>query len=575
MATTAASIKTNTSISRRLLIGGAVLLVTFILSGIGFFYSFWLGLVVLFAGLVVTVYLSLESHQARGLWLLLITSLFTAILAGSLAQVFLLNSPAIARLAETDETANFFFGSVGAIFLTSTLIGLVAAVVLVILPFLALAALAAVGVLQWRDGENVSFVAAVRYLLASVLGLPHVAITVEDGKTKGMARDLERFETFGGPGWLQVGPGYVVVLKRRGKISRAVGVGSTMLRAEEGIKAILPLTTTGNVNSLENVLTRDRIPLKLKVLHVVQVEPAAETKKRLQDEVDRLAREKADKALQDQAQQWLAALENDKLVGDDYDQCYESIALRAATKAPDIWEGVKGSVANNIKDLFMTCDFEDLFRLGDESGELDLRINSRKIAEIESKVLSRAKASGLEKGVLLKTVDMNEIRFPDMVEERIISEATALAEERIKQTEARTKEATARIEANVTRIEADAKSIALTTNAKAEQVAAEYKAQAIMHISRAEAEADVIEGRAKAEAKAEHYRQILQVVRGLSTDVTTINAVLRNLTSAASLESEVRQLRQLLLGSDFRESRYNRRERSRTTSSEEDERVDE
>ncbi len=542
MATTAASISTNTSVSRRLLIGGVALLVTLILGVIGFWFNYyWLGLVILFVGLLVTVYLSLQPHQARGLWLLLITSLFIAVLFGSLVQIFLLNSPAIARLAETNDTANFFFGSIGAIFLTSTLIGLAAAVVLVIVPFLVLVAISAVGALEWRDGENVSFLAAFRYLLASVLGLPHVAITVEDGKIKGMVRDLERFETFGGPGWLRVGPGYVVVLKRRGKFSRAIGLGSTMLRREERIKAILPLATTGNVNSLENVLTRDRIPLKLKVLHVVQLEPAAETRKRLQDEV-RLAREKADKTLQEEAQRWLAALDNDKLVGDDYDQCYESIALRAATKAPDIWEGLKGSVANNIKDVFMTCDFEDLFSLGDGSGELDIRINSRRIAEIESRVLNRARVSGLEKGVALKTVDMNEIRFPDTVEEKIISEAAALAEERIKHIEARTKEATARTEASVTTIEADARSQAMATIASAELTAAQARAQARFIMAQTRAQAETL----MSTVKTDFYGRVVEVLKGQGQSDNTIKAVLENVASATILEDELRRLLEVL-----------------------------
>ena len=76
------------------------------------------------------------------------------------------------------------------------------------------------------------------------------------------------------------------MLHRQGKISRAAGLGSTFLKSEEKIRAILPLAPQGDVQKIENILTRDRISLDVVVLHAARVEPAADTKARLEQAVD-------------------------------------------------------------------------------------------------------------------------------------------------------------------------------------------------------------------------------------------------------------------------------------------------
>ena len=68
---------------------------------------------------------------------------------------------------------------------------------------------------------------------------------------------LKRLETFGGPGWLTVYPGHVVVLHQWGKITRVVEPGPTMLERYEKIKAVLSLESRWErSNILDNVLTR-------------------------------------------------------------------------------------------------------------------------------------------------------------------------------------------------------------------------------------------------------------------------------------------------------------------------------
>jgi hypothetical protein len=225
---------------------------------------------------------------------------------------------------------------------------------------------------------------------------------------------------------------------------------------------------------------------------------------------------------------------SDKLIGDNYDSCYESIAKLAATKAPEVWEAMKTSVASNLKDVIMSCKFEDLFEINSSNGALGDQVNNRKIAEIEKIIFEKAKGSGPGKGIVLRFVDINEIHFPEKVKEKLIMEVTALTEERIKLIEARTKETTSQSEANVMRIEADARSVARVTEARAEHTAAQFEARALIERAVARARAVDYEGRGIARARAEAYRQIIQTLRDQEQPEETIRVVLQNLAASIS-----------------------------------------
>ena len=620
---TALSIGTEASFSQRLITRVAALLGIVIVSGILLLLNYWLGVTFFFLALLPFISFTFNKYEGRGLLLLLTLSLFVGIIAGSLAEPWVSTNVLNGQATQNDEVT---------IFLISTIIGVITALTLVIIPFLVIVGVSTAGVLKWhKNDDDISFFDAFWHLLTDLLGILHFMVTVDEGKPQGSEQDLARLKYVGGPGWLIVYPGYVVVLHTGGKITRVVGLGWTMLDRYEKIRAIIPLANQGGVNTIEHVLTRDKIPLTLTVLHVAQMEPASNTESRLQQSLTdaetrlKISDEKKGalqkeitntaarlktltnaqeitntearlKTLTDtknvlsedmkathqnikDAKQGLQDLEKDASLGDDYDKCYESIARRVAIKAPNVWEAMKSSVANNIKDVIMSCDFDELFNIGDHTEGFAVSVDNRKIAEIEETVFERSAGSGLSKGVILKVVDINEVHFPEEIKEKIVGEANALVEERIERIKARTKEATAQTKARITQIEADARTVDITTKAKGDQTATETealtlrdraiaegeaeiirgraKAQAEVIRARATAEAEALRGRGKAEAKAEYYRQVLQVLRGQSTD-ETIDAVLRNLTSSISLEDEINQIKQLLFRQERIEEGYRR-----------------
>lgn len=477
------------SFPKRAIIVPLVLVGIFIITGVLLAFNYWLAVAFGFISLLFLWQFGLEEHQARGLVILLTASLFAAILAGSLSLQFSTNVS------------------------TAVEVGLIAFLG-VIVSFLILVAVATLVILRWhKKDQTMSTLKAFGYVLTGLLGLLHFSLTVEDGQIKGSDGDKERQAQLGGPGWLTVYPGQVVVLHDWGKITRVVGQGSVMMRREEQIKAIVPLGAKGGANTLDNVLTRDRIPLKITLAHAVQVEPAADTKTRLGEKP------------------------GDKPIGDEYDQCYESVAKLVATKVGvkdgtvDIWDSMKGAITNNIKDVIMSCDFDELFSTGEDSKELGVSLNNRKILEIEKTVLENVKKSGLDKGLLLKVVDINEVHFPDEIKSKINEQVISFIEARIKQNAAEARETTARFEARAREVEAEA-----------EETASRFQARAKLQLAQADAGAETL----RAEAKAEYYRNIIQVLKQQGQSDDTIRSVIQNITLTTSGEDQVKRLLEIM-----------------------------
>jgi hypothetical protein len=239
MAITAGALGSESSSSGRLIFITLGLLGIFVLSGVFLALNYWFAVVFFFLSLLLLICFSLNEYEARGLLLLLVFSLFVTVLVSSLALLFLSNDSRVSQLAQSNTLANFFLGSNLRIILTSLFTGLIAPLPLIVVPLLVVTAVATFGILQWhRKDQTISGLKAFWYVLAGLLGILHFSVVVENDEIKGSAKDKERLKNFGGPGWLTVYSGQVVVLHHWGKISRIVGQGSTMLKREEQIKAI-------------------------------------------------------------------------------------------------------------------------------------------------------------------------------------------------------------------------------------------------------------------------------------------------------------------------------------------------
>jgi hypothetical protein len=514
MATDTLRLRPQTITGLQVLSRGVILLVLVALSGVLIYLNYWFGVVFLFLTLLIFIVVGFKKYQGRNLLLLLYIHLLAVVLLINVIYPFLLYAPVARQLADSNGFAGALWGGQWEALLSAILFSICGSILTIAVPFFLVLAVAALIVWNWPQSEGISYFNIFLHLVRTVLGLTPFLVVVEDGELKGDETDKTRMKIFGGPGWLVVDSGYIVVLQRRGIITRAVG------RQEENIKSILPLAKCGDVNDIET-LTRDRIPLTIKMLHVAQLESATETKDRYQQAIAdaethlRTLREdenaskddlKTAEQVLEKAKQKLLKLDDDPIIGDDFDEVYESIAVVAAKRSPDIRGALKGAVANNLKDTIMSTDSEELFTISDGiSANLEDKINKRKIAEIEQLVREKVKGAKLNDGIRFRFLDIQEVHFPEELQKKINEEVEALIEERIQRTKAR-------IEGS--------------------------KAKGAIVAARAKAQARALEGQGEGEAQARLFREILRELKreAVLRDEEIANALLKLISSTTSIK---------------------------------------
>lgn len=423
----------------------------------------------------------------------------------------------------------------------ATGLGLGSVMLCVLAASLLVAGLYGLAMVRWPNGERLSWPQAVAYTMRSIFGRDTVLLVIDGeewNKLPSSEEDKCRVKLWGGPAWLVIYPGRVVALHYRGQLTRIESAGTVMIDPAEEIKAILPLGGKSNSQELENVLTKDKIALRLKVAHGAQIEPAEDTKKRLDEAVNtanlelrearrsntqneteatRQSMEKATQALE-KAKKSRSELENDRLIGDDSGHCYENILRKIAMGSPNIWEAFKGSVGSNLRDVILTETFEKLFELKGDHEAVDPRIDKRKIKEIEDSVKKNAQKPKLNDGLILKFVDIAEVAFHEELRRKINEEVETQIDERIQQTKARIEE---------------------------------FKAKGRIVEARAKAQARILEGQGEGESRAAEIRELLRELRrdGLLSQDQVSRAVIELIGTKTSVKELERLVRASAVGS--------------------------
>jgi len=141
-------------------------------------------------------------------------------------------------------------------------VALPAATLILAIPLLAVMWISSEYILGLNQGYGVTRGEALRLLFSLIFATNYLVAIVAEGKeTKGKAGGLLKF--LGGPGKVVIRPGNAVVFEQGGKVSRIEGPGVVITKRAEIIKAIVDLRPQFVLREVENVLTRDRVPLKL------------------------------------------------------------------------------------------------------------------------------------------------------------------------------------------------------------------------------------------------------------------------------------------------------------------------
>lgn len=270
-------------------------------------------------------------------------------------------------------------------------------------PLALLVWVAAEGVLALNELPDVSRAEAMRLVLMAVLGLGPPWLVVDEGEVK-TSKPRGLLPKLGGPGVVVVQEGNAAIFQKGGRITKVVGPGKANVGFLERVRSALDLRPQWENRTLENVRTRDHIPLTVELGVGFRIEPKEETDQR----------EAAHRAPDGEALT--------PVLGTVY-QVYEGTVRKAAFNPSGDWKlTAVGMVESNLRDVVATYDFDQIFQHEPgERGRERFDSDERVVREIEKEVLERVRKTAAEKfGVSISTVDIRAVSVPEAVQERLL-----------------------------------------------------------------------------------------------------------------------------------------------------------
>jgi regulator of protease activity HflC (stomatin/prohibitin superfamily) len=311
-----------------------------------------------------------------------------------------------------------------------------------------------------------------------------------------------------GPGMLVIRSGSAGVLERSGKITRIVGPGFYLTESFEHLSAIVDLSLQSNSWKLEDVLTKDSVPLEVDITVQYRImidQPALIKNAEYRLDEDRVRRAVLTTADWRQQTRFVAeSILRDTIASRILDEIYDPRGLRLSSGSGDAPR--------------VPLQHELRRRLGRESQRWGVEIVRVTLDKIT-----------LPDRVRERMIEAWDVTWYDVVEvDRALTEARKLYLEAVNEARARLEAAgidreTAKVEAERTLIEAEAK-----------------------------ADARILEGRAKAVAEAERFREVLlSLQRDFSVDDRTLRSVVVQLASVLTNVTDLQAFARMLSGTRY------------------------
>jgi regulator of protease activity HflC (stomatin/prohibitin superfamily) len=387
---------------KRRLIVAVILLAIVALS----FKIHWIvGYVLLITGLLFLV-VYLPSPKWRRLLITFYLFFVITLLTGTMIQIFLATNKTVARLVEENGIANFLIGGLTEQFILSTVVGLITGASVVGVPLLAVMLASSEYILALHEVHGIRRKDALRMLWSLIMGINYPWMIIEDGKvTKSKPAGI--LPEIGGPGVAVIRAGNAVVFQRSGRISQITGSGLVLLKRYERIRAIFELRPLWEIRELENVLTKDRIPLMIVMGIGFQIEPKEVTDQRPESFV-----EPNGEALSE-------------VIGTLYKVYKATIEKAVYHMTPSGWEvQTVGPAQNLLRDIIATYYFDEIFkRVGEvegEEGRGGFDPDKRTIKHIENQIMDRLSTMVPHCGAQAQAVDIREIRIREDVLEKLL-----------------------------------------------------------------------------------------------------------------------------------------------------------
>jgi regulator of protease activity HflC (stomatin/prohibitin superfamily) len=402
--------------------------------------------------------------------------------------------------------------------------GILLGVVVVNIPLWAITYASSEWVLALHQTTGVDRRTAMSYLRSLILGMQYPWMIVDEGKVI-QSKPGGVLPEIGGPGLAVIRPGHAVVFERGGKITRVAAPGLIRLEQFERIQDIVELKPMWSSQVLENVLTKDRIPLRITFGVGFHIESTSEANAQPENHAP-------------------GGVVHTPVLSDGVYAVYAGSIQKAVFATAADWKTVSFAFGENLlRDIVATLYFDQIFEKTDgpnDSGDPDksdpdertireiedefivkggFSPDERTIREIEKEIIKRHRVAAPSWGVHTSTVDISLIEPPSKALEKMIEVWAA------------------RHAAREELIKARGERYALLVEAKADREAATQRASAHIIEARAMRDAILEKGYAEAEAYAEQLRRVLSSVPDQYVEV-----IIRQMAQRIGLDNMIQYL---------------------------------
>jgi len=415
---------------------------------------------------------------------------------------------------------HFLIGATWSRVFWSAVAGLLAGISVIGVPLLAVMYVSSEWLLAMRKTFGVTRGQALRLLFTVMFNMNPPYFIIEDGEIA-LAKPAGVLELFGGPGVAVVTLYNAVVFEWGGEVTRIEGPGVYLTKLFEFPKHVIDLRPQWESFEVEEVLTKDKVPLHIKCGLGYRIESRDQTAERVEERREVI----------EEGRRFPGIISGEYPV-------YKRTIFKAAYGPAGDWKiTTKGATITKLREVVSEFELRDIYRFDEQSKEFILAEIGRRTKEEVAKIAHYW-------GVRVGTVNIDTIEVSEAVREKVwdmwgaeYARRTALIEAEGKR-EASVTEAEGKKEAIIT--EAEGKGEATRIEAEAKREATIIKSKAVVEEARAKADAAIVKGRGDAEARVEIYRRMLALQPSMDREI--LRVILKRLPSTEELLTRLKFL---------------------------------
>jgi len=290
----------------------------------------------------------------------------------------------------------------------SAVAGLLAGISVIGVPLLAVMYVSSEWLLAMRETFGVTRGQALRLLFTVMFNMNPPYFIIEDGEII-LTKPAGVLELFGGPGVAVVKPYNAVVFEWGGNVTRIEGPGVFLTMLFEFPKHIIDLRPQWESFPVEEVLTKDKVPLRIKCGLGYRIESRDQTAEREEKEHQKKMKERQEVEDRKEVAEWRRF---PGIINGEY-PVYKRTIFKAAYKAAGNWKlTTRGATTTKLREVVSKFELQDIYHHDEESEEFIL-------TEIGKRTKEKVAEIAHYWGVHVGTVNVDAIEVSEAVSEAV------------------------------------------------------------------------------------------------------------------------------------------------------------